>query len=201
MKEKIKLYALKHIRYVIGILIISSYFFLNAVIDDIPNYFSENSSFYFYSSILQANAAIFSIVGVFYIFRIQSLQASIDIIKSGLMNDQGRSSWPQEIIDWDNLSLKEKEGKINNGTANKHILKSLVTWTKKERAVDSFKQVIRFPSVLLAIGILLESLSLFSASYIHNQYQALEYYVAYTNLMFEFIIVIYVVKTILSFLK
>ena len=201
MKEKIKIFFLKYIRYILGILLISSYFFLNAIIYYLPNYFAENSSFYFYSSILQANAAIFSIVGVFYIFRIQSLQASIDIIKSGLMNDQGRSSWPQEIIDWDNLSLKEKEEKINNGTANKYILKSLVTWTKKERDVDSFKKVISFPSILLAIGILLESLSLFSASYIHNQFQVLEYYVAYTNLMFEFLIVIYVVKTILSFLK
>lgn len=201
MKKTINAFFLKHIRYFVGILVTSSYFFLDKSIYHLPNFFSENSSFYLYSSLLQANAALFSIVGVFYIFRIQSLQSSIDIIKSGLMTDRGRSSWPQEIVDWDVLSLEQKEEKINSGVANKYILSYLVIWTEKERNLHTFKQTIRFPSLLLATGILLESLSLFSASFIHNQHQLWEYYLSYTNLLFEFFIVVYVVQTIFSLLN
>jgi hypothetical protein len=181
------------------ILIILSYLFLWKIIYFFPNFFSENSTFYFYSTILQANAAIFSIVGVFYIFKIQSLQSSLDIIKTGLMNDQGRNSWPQEIMQWDRLNLAEKERKITDGTANKHILASLIFWTETERKIENFKKVIVFPSVLLAFGILLESLSLFSAYYIHSQFSVVEIYFAFTNLVIEFFIIIYVIKTILSF--
>jgi hypothetical protein len=201
MKDKIRTYFPKLGLLVISVLFILCYLFLGKIIYYFPNFFSDNSSFYFYSSILQANAAIFSIVGVFYIFKIQSLQSSLDIIKTGLMNDQGRNSWPQEIMEWDRLPLDEKESKINDGTANKHILKSLIFWATTERKIYTFKKVIIFPSVLLAFGILLESLSLFSAYYVHSQFEMIEFYISFTNLVVEFFIIIYVIKTILSFFK
>jgi hypothetical protein len=201
MYENLKKYFLKSIPFIIWILIISNYLFLDKIIYYIPNFFSENSAFYFYSSILQANAAIFSIVGVFYIFKIQSLNSSIDIIKSALISDQGRNSWPSEIIDWSLLTLGEKEKNIKDGTANKYIIKSLTTWASLERQIESFKKVIILPSLLLSFGILFESLSLFSAYYIHNQFAMIEYYVAHTNLLVEIFIVIYVTKNILSFFK
>ena len=38
-------------------------------------FFSENTGLYFFSALLQANAAILAIVGVFMIFRLQSYQS------------------------------------------------------------------------------------------------------------------------------
>ncbi|OGU33642.1 MAG: hypothetical protein A2068_10190 [Ignavibacteria bacterium GWB2_35_6b] len=181
------------------IVVISIYFFVHIFAKSFPEFFSENSSFYFYSSILQANAAIFSIIGVFFIFRFQSLQSSIDTIKSSLISDQGRKSFPSEIVEFDNLQLCEKREKINNGSVNKAIIKSLSLWTEREEYLASFKQLIKKPAYIITCGIFLESISLFTVNFVHTYYKTLEYYIGFTNLLMEIIIILYVLKTILSF--
>ncbi len=47
--------------------------------------FSESTGFYSYSSLLQANAAILSILGIFTIFRVQSFQSAIETIKNSFI--------------------------------------------------------------------------------------------------------------------
>ncbi|MCJ7791694.1 MAG: hypothetical protein MUP49_04740 [Dehalococcoidia bacterium] len=165
------------------------------------NFFSENSSFYFFSSLLQANAAILSIVGVFFIFRIQSLQSAVDIIKASLMSDRGHSCQPAEIIKWDNYSIEEKESQLKKGTTSSSIRLSLQDWTSKERHIINLKKGIKLPSILLGVGIVLESMSLFSANYLHKYTPGFEYYISYINLVLELFIVFVVIKSIIDILK
>jgi len=203
--SKLYEYILSHIRTLLRICFLLIFiesiivFYLFVLPND--NFFSDNSSFYFFSSLLQANAAILSIVGVFFIFRIQSLQSAVDIVKSNLMSDRGHSSWPQEIMAWDNLPIEEKESQLKNDKANKYIQPALNYWTTKERHVHNLKKGIIIPSILLGVGIVLEALSLFSANYLHNYHLVLEYYLSYINLLLELLIVFVVVKSIIEILK
>ena len=45
------------------------------------NFFHPTTGLYFFSALLQANAAIFAIVGVFMIFKLEQLQSRIDACK------------------------------------------------------------------------------------------------------------------------
>jgi hypothetical protein len=187
--------------YLISIFVITSLIAFCRLVLPIENFFSENSSFYFFSSLLQANAAILSIVGVFFIFRIQSLQSAVDVIKSNLLSDRGHSSWPNEIIEWDNFSIREKESKLKNDKANKSILTALQTWTTKERHIYNLKKEIILPSLLLGGGIILETISLFSSYYLHKYYLELEFYISFINLLLELFIIIFVIRSIIKILK
>ncbi len=52
--------------------------------------FTENTSLYFYSALLQANAAIIALVGLYTIFHLQNVNSTIEIIKSSLVNENPR---------------------------------------------------------------------------------------------------------------
>jgi hypothetical protein len=117
------------------------------------------------------------------------------------MSDRGHSSWPPEIIKWDNYSIEEKELQLKNGTVNSSIRSLLQDWTSKERHIINLKKGIKLPSILLGIGIVLESVSLFSANYLHKYTPGLEYYISYANLILELFIVFVVIKSIIDILK
>ena len=177
---------------------------LNLVFSDIlipNNFFSENSAFYFLSSLLQGNAAILSITGVFYIFKIQSLQSSIDIIKSTLMADFGRRSWPEDILKFDKLILAEKETYLKSDNAIKAIQSELDEWTSKERNIKNLKIEIKFPFVVLSIGIIIEAICLFTANFIHVNHSSIEYHILFFNLLLEFFIIFVVTKGIFKALN
>jgi hypothetical protein len=73
--------------------------------------FSESTGFYLYSSLLQANAAILSILGVFTIFRVQSIQAAIDIIKNAWIMPRGFYHPNIDVMtEFDNIRLGKKRG-------------------------------------------------------------------------------------------
>lgn len=184
----------QYIQYIL--LLIFSFFLFYLLILPNENFFSENSSFYFLSSLLQANASILSIAGVFFIFRIQSLQSSIDIIKNILMSDRGHSSWPAEIVKFDNLSLNEKESHLRSGNANEFILSSLQDWTSKERSMYSIKKEIKIPAIIIGLGIIIEAVCLFLANYFHTHHNIIEYYIMYINLLLEVFIILTVIKSI-----
>lgn len=164
-------------------------------------FFSENSGFYFLSSLLQANAAILSITGVFYIFKIQSLQSSIDIIKSSLMADMGRRSWPEKILEFDKLSLVEKEkALLIKPDPYIHIKPSIVDWTTLERKISNVKAEVKPSLIILGIAIIVEAVCLFTANLIH-QHNMVEMIVLFLNLILEVIIVFVVIKNILKALN
>lgn len=75
---------------------------------------SDHLAYYFFSALLQANAAIFSIIGVFYIFRIQSLNNKISIIKSNVMEYRGRLIHSSKELMWEKLPIHEKVKELHN---------------------------------------------------------------------------------------
>ena len=143
------------------------------------NFFSDSSSLYFYSALLQANAAILSIVGVFIVFRIQSYQSSIDIIKTALINNR-RMVEPDDVIMFDNLTISEKEGTIKG--LDNSVLKS--NWLEKETKLKKVKSSVKLPTILLAIGIIINSIGLFTASYIHSNLMNYEFKILATIILF-----------------
>lgn len=183
------------------IALIISLIVFNCLVLPYKDFFSENSSFYFLSSLLQANASILSISGVFFIFRIQSLQSSIDIIKSSLMSDRGNISWPGDIVKFDNLLLNDKESYLKSEQKNKYILQSLIDWTSKEKLIHNIKKEIIIPTILIGTGIIVESICLFSANYVHVYFNLVEYYILFVNLLLELAIVFFVIKSILKSLN
>jgi len=185
--------------YLIPLLLLTMCFYL--LILPNSNFFSENSSFYFLSSLLQANASILSITAVFFIFRIQSLQSAIDIIKNSLMSDRGQSSHPEEIISFSNLTLIEKKSYLKSIEANKNILSTLQDWTNKEDSIDIIKREIKIPSILIGLGIIIEAICLFSANYFHVYNSEIEYYVLFINLLLEMFIIFKVIKSIFNALS
>lgn len=157
-------------------------------------FFSDSSSLYFYSALLQANAAILSIVGVFIIFRIQSYQSSIDIIKTALINNR-RMVGPNDVIGFDNFNISEKEEyikRLNNSVLKNHCS----NWIEKEKKLKKVKSSIKLPTILLAIGIIINSIGLFTASYIHSNLMNYEFKILAAIILFQIITVYFVVKTI-----
>ena len=70
----------------------------------ISNFFNEYSSHYFFSSLLQANAAIFAITGIFVIFKFQAIDQQISIIQTRLLQIVPDDSYAE----YEEKFLKEK---------------------------------------------------------------------------------------------
>ena len=189
------------------VILLTGYCFLELVVERFPQLFSDSSALYFYSALFQANAAIISIIGIFFIFRIQAHQSSIDLIRNGLLADNGRRSWPAEIIEWDSYALEEKENLLKeekthkNGSNNKSISNQLSSWTVKERNLATVKKTIVTPIVFIATVMILEIFSLFSATYIHHFGLLSELFLMYTNLVLEFSIIIMVLYHLMINIK
>ena len=153
--------------------------------------FSDNTALYFYSALLQANAAILSIVGVFVIFKVQSLKSSIDIVKSALMNYKSFVTQPM-VINFANVSIEEKR-KIASG-ADGYIKPQYDDWIQKEIELSTTKSLIKVPTILLVVAIMLEALGLTTATFFHLCYPKIEFLLLCSNLIYEAFVLIFVVK-------
>lgn len=165
------------------------------------NLFSDNTGLYFYSALLQANAAILSIVGVFYIFRIQSNQNSIDSLKSPLLADQGKFSWPKTIMDFESLSIKKRKIEIEERKHPEQILPQLTRWTNLEEQIITIKSSIAFPTCLLSLGIIFYAVGILSANKVHKFVDNSEFQILYGSFLFELFTIYIVVKAILRAIK
>lgn len=165
------------------------------------NLFSDNTGLYFYSALLQANAAILSIVGVFYIFRIQSNQNSIDILKNLLLSDKGRFTWPESIIEFESLSIKKRKIETEERKYPKQILPQLTKWTNLEEQIITIKASIAFPTCLLSLGIIVYAAGILSANKVHKLVDNLEFQILYGSFLFELFTIHIVVKAILRAIK
>jgi hypothetical protein len=74
--------TMKNILLISAVVLVSLLFLLH-----LPSFvFSEYTGLYFYSSLIQANAAILSLLGVFIVFRIQLNKSSIENLKNFVLN-------------------------------------------------------------------------------------------------------------------
>lgn len=164
--------------------------------------FSDTSALYFFSALLQANAAIIAIIGVFWIFKIQTYQAGVDSIKNALSIERGITSNldvdPSIISKFESLDLSEKTSYMNQEILNDSLRSLLQSWVRNEESIDNLKSGIRIPVILLAVGIVFNAFGLVIANLIHQVGHIVELIVLLLVLLYEFLIVGVVVNTILS---
>lgn len=162
--------------------------------------FSDATSHYFFSAILQANAAIIAIIGVFAIFKIQSLQSGIDSIKNALSIERGVSTNievdPSIIAIFDKKALQEKEKYLNEEIRYTAVWELLNSWIDKEKNINNFKSNLKKPTILIASGIVVGGIGLILANIIHEIGSGFELTVLFVINLFQIYIVYRVVKFI-----
>jgi hypothetical protein len=162
----------------------------------------ENTGLYFYSSLLQANAAILAIVGVFFIFRIQSLQSAVEgnylTLLMSCVNDLERKFYHS----FRNHSLEEKIIDVENGNYNEDYHKRIMqACIENIKNLEATKDSILFPSVILAIAILLNSFGILLSNYLHLKGSQIEIKIFSIVLLFQIYCLFIVLKGIISAIK
>ncbi|MCI0691130.1 hypothetical protein L0337_03880 [candidate division KSB1 bacterium] len=158
--------------------------------------FSDSTGLYFYSALVQANAAILSIVGVFTIFKIQSIQSSIDLVKNILVAEGGRRITIDNLVEFDQMSLENKKSAIQNGKYSKAILPLFNNWATQIEKINKIKLSIKLPTRLLVVGIVGDSIGVLAANLVHENGVRIESCVLCLFLLLEIYIVIFVVDGI-----
>ncbi len=134
--------------------------------------FDVNTGLYLFSALLQANAAIFAIVGVFGIFRIQSLQSKIEFFKQGLIQPKGRFNRTEmsseDIIKFDEFTLEEKADYIKNSEIDDNFIPLLRSWFNTETIIINFESIIIISMIYLGIGIIINIFFLIYSNTIHK---------------------------------
>lgn len=199
---KFKINISKLVFYIaISLVIIAISLILPKIINILKLKFSSNTGFYLYSAVLQANAAIISIIGVFSIFKIQSYKSSVDILKNSLMADKGMHSHPRTIVKFDNFSLDKKRSKIGSKPFNGYIEPQLQDWISKEENIKKILYHVKNPIILLLIGILLPAVLIVLNTKISECNINFIAQVYYYYIIFEIIILFSVIKSIFVIIK
>ena len=163
--------------------------FLAKVLPQSP--FSENTGLYFYSAFIQANAAIFSIVGVFFVFRFQSIKSSISENRN-LFNNAGEEV-KKFAQSFEELSNEGKEIEVKRMQGNYALTNAYRKWLQLEKELTSVKSKIIKPLIFIVILLMIESLFLLLSNGIHKLGFADE------SLLFGFILIFqsYVLSTVI----
>jgi hypothetical protein len=165
--------------------------------------FSENTGLYLYSALLQANAAILALIGVYIIFKIQSLKSEIEIVKNYIVHNTNGATAPKKYyfkFDLGNLNDKKKlwdEIKRQN-LDKKDPYSKFGQWYHIESNIEFISGSVKFPSIVLAISILLNAILIIFAYSIHNQHPLREFYVFGISIIFQAYILYLVVKVIFN---
>jgi hypothetical protein len=132
--------------------------------------FTEYSAYYFFSAWLQADAALISIIVIFVIFRLQTLNSRINDLKMALFNMPNRI-FPADITKFERYSPLEREEFINKKSEDRYtseIAKIFKYWDLTLEKVDYIKKDMKLPILFLAIVLGFCGLALFMSNYIHS---------------------------------
>ncbi|MFC2084931.1 hypothetical protein ACFLS9_07740 [Bacteroidota bacterium] len=122
----------------------------------IPSSFKPlvDTSLYFHSALLQANAAILSIIGVFFIFYLQNIKTKLSDIDSYLESLRSESNEVNEfLLMSEDTRLKHVNEVIKNKENKNDTDPMLIEWAEFKEKVNGFKQYIKAPTILLAFSI------------------------------------------------
>ncbi len=123
---------------------------------------------YFFSAVLQANAAILSILGLFAIFKIQNLQASSANIRNFLISEGGRFLQLGAIIEFDIKSTVDKKKYLeSSNNLNSSRVQLLREWIRNDEQIRNISKSIKLPIFLLIIGIILPMFYLVLGDYLY----------------------------------
>lgn len=159
---------------------------------------SENSFLYLYSSFIQANAAILAIVGFYVIFRIQSLQSTVDVIKSDLMRDHGQFSHPTTVLKFDRSSLDEKEVKLKTMKESDYYYLHYVSWLENVKIILRLKNYIQYPTLFLTLTMILDAICLLFATNLYQYHFIFSCMLAYIVVLIHIVMWLYVSTSIIA---
>ncbi len=162
---------------------------------------SEQSGHYLYSALLQANAAILSIIGVFAVFKIQTIQSIIDTLKGSRLTDMGLSSTPTGIINFDNMSLKQKGEYISTANISPMIKGVYESWLEKEMEKNNIVNIVKKPIILLGISIFIYAILIILIDTIYTLGIANVLKTHILMLYLEFIILVELIRKILNIIS
>ncbi len=157
--------------------------FIPFIVNNKYDFFSYSTGLYFFSALVQANASILAIVGVFMIFKIQSIQSSIDMIKNKLSKSIGPIAVNKLEDLLNKYNMKEFDDKAKN------ILETPTCnyWKEKHNTIKNIKESIKTPTILLIFGTGICALFLMLANFIHSLGFHIESQILLSVLIFEFI--------------
>jgi len=156
--------------------------------------FDTSTGLYFYSSLIQANAAIISIFGVFFIFRLQSIQSSISEIYESLCrlnrtNENAARAFRQ-------MTFEQKKQKIDSSQGSIDILYEYKKWFMYESIINDTKTNLKKPTSILITIISIQILFLIFSNTTHNMGTAFELLCFLLLTVFEIYVLILLGKTI-----
>jgi len=158
---------------------------------------SKSTSLYFFSALFQGNAALFAILGVFVVFRLQIERSSIDSIEQILLKNIGEffgaPAAPDvaysKFLDFKRASPEKKRSIAEDYEkdckerrehmeeyARSHLLLPdlLKAWAASEQLMKEIKAQIKVPIYVLATFMALSLAGLISATPIHRSHGAVE---------------------------
>ena len=124
---------------------------------------------YFYSSLLQANAAIISIVAIFFIFRVQSLHLATEGYYNALIASCENNLEKKLYHIFRSHSLKEKIEDVEKGNFNESFHKDIMlSCIDNIKVVNKTKGSIIFPMIILSIAIIINISGLLLTNFLHS---------------------------------
>jgi len=161
--------------------------------------FSENTGLYFFSALIQANAAIFSIIGVFYIFRLQSIQSAISDIFNALYNEN--INIREYAEQFKNKNSDDKKLFVNKLSVEDPISNYYKNWLEYELEQNDIKDKIKNPLITTVILIVLQIIFLIISNGIHSSgiwFESISYLLIG---LFQIYVLVIVVNSIISIIK
>ena len=159
---------------------------------------SDNTALYFFSALLQADAAVVAVIAVVIVFKLQSLQAITSNLHSFIMH----KSEPEDrevLIQFDKESYEGKETIASGKTGG--IMAFLSHELPYHKKMDVLKKKFVFPSICFAVLIILNIVGLIFASTLHQDCPRWEIIAVFANGLFHvigFVSVIWVASQILK---
>lgn len=163
--------------------------------------FSEYTGLYFYSALIQSNAALFAVVGIFVIYKLQSLENMIDTMPTKLSYVfSGVVLHPKitefavggKVIRQNIISTYEA---TDNSTARNAVI-LFKRWMYLIEAIRPTKKKIKLPMLLMGIGIVLNSILIVLSEPIHNCLGYLEIVIFAAIIIYQSVIIYTIYRTI-----
>ena len=161
--------------------------------------FSNYTGSYLFSALIQANAAIFSIIGVFYIFRLQSIQSAISNIFNALYNEN--ISIRQKAEEFNHKNIDEKKTYAERLSGDNPISKNYRDWLEYELEKNDLRDKIRNPLFTIVILIILQIIFLIISNGIHslgNWFETISYILIGLYQIYVLVVVVHSIISIIN---
>ncbi len=161
---------------------------------------SNNSELYLFSALIQANAAVVALVGIFVIYKLQAYQYEIQTIKFFLSEAIRQVGSNRKILDtrlkFEDMSNKDRDERIKE-FGNSLITDYFIEWNNKLNIMTTVRKKIIAPTILLIILIMSNVIFLGYPSII-NQFGKI---IIFIDVVFQAIVIAVIVYQIISIIQ